>query len=151
MYRTTVGDKLMGLELIPIKHFHFFGDKIQPWQRWSVPIEGGLVFEKFRDTLYMGSVVQWWTNSSILKEDLPLLQEHSFSPFTEASLMGWGALWSHPQPLVCGIRKSHCSLIQPWQGWSVPMDGKWGYWEVYGLCTYKFVNHSRILMSFIVF
>ena len=26
VYRTTVGDKLMGLELIPIKHFHFFGD-----------------------------------------------------------------------------------------------------------------------------
>ena len=23
----TVGDKLMGLELIPMKHFQFFGDK----------------------------------------------------------------------------------------------------------------------------
>ena len=27
VYRTTVGDKLMGLELIPIKHFCFVGDK----------------------------------------------------------------------------------------------------------------------------
>ena len=57
----------------------------------------------FRDHL------QWWTNSLILKEDSPFLQEHSFSPFTEASLMGWGALSSHPQPLVCGIRKSQDS------------------------------------------
>ena len=57
----------------------------------------------FRDHL------QWWTNSLILKEDSPLLQERSFSPFTEASLMGWGALSSHPQPLVCGIRKSQDS------------------------------------------
>ena len=60
----------------------------------------GLWFREYR---------QWWTNSLILKEDTPLLQERSFSPFTEASLMGWGALSSHPQPLVCGIRKSQDS------------------------------------------
>ena len=52
---------------------------------------------------------QWWTNSLILKEDTPLLQERTFSPFTEASLMGWGALESHPQPLLCVIRKNQDS------------------------------------------
>ena len=37
--------------------------------------------------------LHWSTNSSILKEDSPLLQEHSFLSM------------NHSQPLVCGIRK----------------------------------------------
>ena len=65
----------------------------------------------FRDHLH------WWTNSSILKEDSPLLQEHSFSPFTEAALMSWGAFLSHPQPLVESgrVKTSHNITLYSWK------------------------------------
>ena len=59
----------------------------------------------FRDHL------QWWTSSSILKEDSPLLQEHSFLSIHRSFPNGLGCFLSHPQPLVCGIRKSQDSTL----------------------------------------
>ena len=59
----------------------------------------------FRDHL------QWWTTSSILKEDSPLLQEHRFLSIHRSFPNGLGCFLSHPQPLVCGIRKSQDSTL----------------------------------------
>ena len=55
--------------------------------------------------------LQWWTSSSILKEDSPLLQEHSFLSIHRSFPNGLGCFLSRPQPLVCGIRKSQDSTL----------------------------------------